>query len=143
MMKFLRHLGAACLVVGLVTGAGVIWSHLGEFSLPGENGGGVQFRGGPPPTFKLPRGGKLPPGVKDVVRGPHGRITIIVNGNHGSDSLGLNSVFQRVNWPFVERTMVIEGAIIVAVVILSASHRRWRRFRRARSRPREPAARTT
>ena len=136
-MKFLRHFGAVCLIVGIVTGIGVAWSHFGQWSLPGELRGRFTPIG---PVGSLSPGGKLPPGaklprnmkgVKDVLRGKNGTV-IIIRGSPGSESLGLNSMFQRVNWPYAERTVVIESAVIVGVVILDACRRRVRRAMRRR-----------
>jgi hypothetical protein len=131
-MKFLRHFGAACLVVGIVTGIGVAWSHFGQWSLPGELHGRIGPVGSLSPGGTLPPGARLPRGmngVREVLRGKNGKI-VVIKGDPGSESLGLNSMFQRVNWPYAERTVVIEAAVIVGVVILDAGRRRVRRARR-------------
>lgn len=133
-MKFLRHFGAVCLIVGILTGIGVAWSHFGQWSLPGELRGRIGPVGSISPGGKLPPGARLPrglKGVKDVLRGANGKI-IIISARPGSESLGLNSMFQRVNWPYAERTVVIESAVIVGVVIVDAARRRVRQARRRR-----------
>jgi hypothetical protein len=133
-MKFLRHFGAACLLVGLVTGIGVAWSHFGQWSLPGELHGRIGPVGSLSPGGKLPPGAKLPHGLKgarEILRGKNGKI-IIIKGNPNSIGLGLSSMFQRVNWPYAERTVVIEAAVIAGVVILDSGRRRVRRARRRR-----------
>jgi hypothetical protein len=65
--------------------------------------------------------------------GGHGRREIRVG--QGKASLGLGSMLDSVNWPYLRRTVVIEAAVMVAVVIIDASRRRLRSRRRARQRP--------
>ena len=133
-MRFLRHLGAVCLLVGLVTGIGVAWSHFGQWSLPGEPRAPMGPVGSLSPGGKLPPGAKLPHDLKgaEILRAKDGKIIIIKGGNRNSIGLGLNSMFQRVNWPYAERTVVIEAAVIVGVVILDSARRSVRRARRRR-----------
>jgi hypothetical protein len=142
-MRFLRHFGAACLLVGLVTGIGVAWSHFGQWSLPGELHGHMGPVGSLSPGGKLPPGAELPhglKGVREVMRGKNGTI-IVIKGTPHSIGLGLNSMFQRVNWPYAERTVVIEAAVIVGVVILDSARRRVRKsMRRRRLRALTPEA---
>lgn len=126
-MRFLRHLAAVCLVVAAVTGLGLAWNHfaartlIGGLTVPGrELAGQGGPAGGPPPgQFVLRKGAR--PG------GPHRPVVI----ESGSFDLGLNSMLQPVNLPYLRHTVVIETGVIAAVVIIDASRRRSRRASRA------------
>src|SRR5260221_14347660 len=48
--------------------------------------------------------------------------------------LGLNSMFDRVDWPFLTRTVVIEAGVIAIVVFTGGLRRRARRTWRAYAR---------
>jgi hypothetical protein len=67
----------------------------------------------------------LAPGAK--AGGPHGPVVIHV----GKFDLGLTSMLQPVNWPYLRHTVIIESAFAAAVVIIDASRRRSRRASRA------------
>jgi hypothetical protein len=127
-MKFIRQFAVATLVIAVVVALSVVVDHLASGALTGSLGHGPlkHFPGkGPhapgrvivlPPGGKL--GGKIPPGVK-VIRA------------HGFD-LGLTSMFDSVNWPYLRHTVVIEVGVLAAAVILDVIRRKWRRVRRAR-----------
>jgi hypothetical protein len=123
-VRFLRHLAAVVLVVGVVVLGGLAWEHLGASTLIGTEQ--VQFRQeivtGPLATRRLPPGVKLPPGTR-VNGGPDGR-------GAGAMSLGLGSMFDPVNLPVLRHTVVIEAVVIAAVVLLDLSRRASRRARR-------------
>lgn len=48
--------------------------------------------------------------------------------------LGLNSMFERVDWPYLTKTVVIEAGLIAIVVFLDRLRRRARRTWRAYAR---------
>ena len=52
----------------------------------------------------------------------------------GPMDLGLNSMFERVDWPYLTYTVVIEALVIAAVVLLDRLRRRARRTWRAYAR---------
>jgi hypothetical protein len=107
-VRFLRHLVVACLVVAVVVVVGLAWNHFAASTLIG--------------TVPGPRHGIVPPrGIRP------GRKVISL----GTFELGLNSMLQPVNWPYLRHTVVIEAAVMAAVVILDAGHRRSRRASRA------------
>jgi hypothetical protein len=129
-MRFLRHLAAVCLVVATVTGLGLAWNHfaastlIGGLTVPqqelaGQGGQAGQAGQGSPPhgRFVLRKGAR--PGDPD-------RPVVIQSG---SFSLGLNSMLQPVNLPYLRHTVVIETGVIAVVIIIDASRRRSRRAR--------------
>ena len=142
-MKFLRHLGAATLVVAVVVGLGLAWNHfasatlVGNLAGPGRQliapGGAVRngkveiaplgrshgFR-----VIALPPGARPPPGLAK-----HGIVVVV---HSGPMDLGLGSMFDPVNLPSVTRTVEIEAVAIAAVVLLSSTRRQLRRARRKR-----------
>jgi hypothetical protein len=131
-MKFIRQFAVATLVIAVVVALSVVVDHLASGALIGSPGHGPlkrfpvkgrRARGG---VIVLPPGGnigglrpgKIPPGVKVI----HA---------HGFD-LGLTSMFDSVNWPYLRHTVVIEVGVLAAVVVLDVIRRKWRRARRAR-----------
>jgi hypothetical protein len=123
-VRFLRHLAAVCLVVAVVVALGLAWNHFAGSTLAGGLTG---------PRQELVSGAGhgrghivLPPGAQRP-GGPHGPVIIRV----GKFDLGLNSMLQRVNWPYLRHTVTIETLFIAAVVIIDASRRRARRASRA------------
>ena len=129
-MKFIRQFAVATLVIAVVVALSVVVDHLASGALIGSfrHGPLTRFPGkGPrapgrvivlPPGGKI--GGKIPPGVKVI----HA---------HGFD-LGLTSMFDSVNWPYLRHTVVIEVGVLAAVVVLDVIRRKWRRARRAHTR---------
>lgn len=131
-MRFLRHLGAAAAVVAIVVVLGLAWAHFGSQTLaPGPR---IQFR----QEIVTGPGGKLPPGT--TAGGPGGKprpgvIRVGPNGPTAVDSrpfdLGLGSMFNPVNLPYLRHTVVIEVGVIAAVVVADVLRRRSRRAWRA------------
>ncbi len=133
-MRFLRHLVAACLVVAVVVVLGLAWSHFAASTLVSSQQGprqelvpGFQPGAGPggPAGGRPHRGVALPHGIRPG--GPHGPAVI----RFGTFDLGLSSMLQPVNWPYLRHTVVIEAAVMAAVVIIDVSRRRARRASRA------------
>jgi len=110
-VRFLRHLAVACLVVTVVVVLGLAWNHFAPSILIGT----VQGR---------PHGAVVRP---TGTGGPHGPKVF----NLGTFDLGLNSMLQPVNWPYLRHTVVIEAAVMAAVVIIDVGRRRSRRASRA------------
>ncbi len=143
-MKFLRRFAAVILLVTVVTGIGVAWNHFDPASLIGGLPGANQVV-----NLRHPPSGKkgieairpinghdrriiaLPPGA---ARPRHRPRNVIVIRLRPMD-LGLNSMFERVDWSYLTRTVVIEALVIAAVVILDRLRRGARRAWRSR-RPR-------
>ena len=126
-VKFLRHLAAASLVVAGVVLLGLAWNHFAASTLTG----GLQGPG----RAELAR----PPGavaVKGRIRGgPRGlRVT-----GPGSMNLGLSSMFDPVNLPYLRHTVVVETGLMAAVVIIDVSRRKVRRARRTGQLDRAPS----
>lgn len=127
-MKFLRHLGAATAVVAIVVVLGLAWARFGSQTLVSDS----QFRfrqeivtgpGGTLPgetvrSGRGPRGGGKPGLVS-----PHGPVVIRAE----PFDLGLGSMFDAVNLPYLRHTVVIEAGVIAAVVLLDVLRRRSRR----------------
>jgi hypothetical protein len=123
-MKFVRQFAVATLVIAVVVVLSVVVDHLASGALAGRLKqfpvNGPHGHGG---VIVLPPGGhlggrKIPPGVK-------------VFHAHGFD-LGLTSMFDSVNWPYLRHTVVIEVGVLAAVVVLDVIRRKWRRARRGR-----------
>jgi hypothetical protein len=112
-VRFLRHLIVACLVVAAVVVLGLAWNHFAASTLVGT----VPGR----PNAAIVRPAESGPG------GPHGPKVI----NLGTFDLGLNSMLEPVNWPYLRHTVVIEAAVMAAVVIIDVGRRRSRRASRA------------
>ena len=120
-MRFLRHLAAACLLVAVVVVLGLAWNHFAASTLVGT------VPGRPPSAIVRPESG---PG------GPHGSKVI----NLGTFDLGLNSMLEPVNWPYLRHTVVIEAAVIAGAVIIDVGRRRSRRAARAEQLAQPPSA---
>jgi hypothetical protein len=126
-MRFLRHLAAVCLAVATVTGLGLAWNHFAASTLigglmapQGELAGQGETAGSPPPgRVVLPKGTR--PGSQNRP----------VEIQSRSFDLGLGSMFQSENLPYLRHTVVIETGLIAAVVIVDAGRRRARRADRA------------
>ena len=142
-MRFLRRFAVVTLIVAVVTGIGLAWNHFDPASLIGgvPGAGHVSLRNPAARTKgvevvrpgKDGRGGRiiaLPPGAKPPRDLP--KNVIIVNLR--PMDLGLNSMFERVDWPYMTHTAVIEGLVIAAVVFLDRLRRRARRTWRAYAR---------
>jgi hypothetical protein len=112
-VRFLRHLAVVGLVVAAVAGLGLAWNHFAASTLVGSLPG--------QPHGAIVRPTESGPG------GAHGPKAIDL----GTFELGLNSMLQPVNWPYLRHTVVIEAAVMAGVVILDAGRRRSRRASRA------------
>jgi hypothetical protein len=123
-VRFLRHLVVACLVVAVVVVLGLAWNHFAASTLVGTVSGPGH---GPVPGSGLAAGSAG--GRARVIRpgGPHGPEVIRL----GTFGLGLNSMLQLVNWPYLRHTVVIEAAVMAAVVIIDVGRRRSRQASRA------------
>ena len=122
-MRFLRHLAAVCLVVAAVTGLGLAWNHFAASTLIGGLTAPQQELAGQGRAARIRI--VLPKGAR--TGSPHGPVTV----ESGSFELGLNSMLQPENWPYLRHTVVIETGVIAAVVIIDASRRKSRRASRA------------
>jgi hypothetical protein len=119
-VRFLRHLAAVCLVVAAVVGLGLAWDHFAFGTLAG---GRI-----PPGTRLSETAGSPPPERVALPAGSRAGPVVIQSG---SFNLGLNSMLQPVNLPYLRHTVVIETGVTAAVVIIDASRRRARRASRA------------
>jgi hypothetical protein len=126
-VRFVRHLVVVCLVVAVVVILGLAWNHFAASSLVGsvqrprqELVQGTGPAGGRPEGRVVLPGGSRPggPGERGVVQ-------------VGTFDLGLSSMLQPVNWPYLRHTVFIEAAVMAAVVIIDVSRRRSRRASRA------------
>jgi hypothetical protein len=122
-VRFLRHLGAATLVVGVVVLLGLAWNHFGAATLVG--GQQAAFR-------QVPAGARQPGAVAlragAKAGGPHGPLIV----RNGPMNLGLSSMLEPVNLAVLKHTVVIEAVVIAIVVMIDVSRRLWRQERRAR-----------
>jgi hypothetical protein len=132
-VRFLRHLGAVTMVVAAVVLAGLAWNHFAASSLTGGLRGPSQetvpnyqeLNGIGPYAKRRPASrGVLPP--RAGARDPHKGVV-----RSGGSQLGLGSMFEPANLPYLRHTVVIETAVIAGVVILDVGRRRSRRARRA------------
>jgi hypothetical protein len=125
-VKFLRHLVAAAAVVAAVVVVGLAWNRFAASSLVGNLQGSVkQVTITGRPASRPPPGTQLagpPPG------GPHGPGVI----RSQPENLGLGSMFDPANLPDLRHTVVIEAAVMAAVVIVEINVRLSRRARRVR-----------
>jgi hypothetical protein len=131
-MRFVRQFAVATLVVAVVVALSVVVDHLASGALIASMGHGrlmqvpVKGQHGHGGVIVLPPGGlisglrpgTIPPGVKVVQA-------------HGFE-LGLTSMFDSVNWPYLWHAVVIEAGVLAGVVVLDVFRRKWRRARRAR-----------
>jgi len=132
-VRFLRHLGAAMLVVAAVVVLGLAWNHFASGTLTGtlHRSGQLKLVPGAHGVRRVPSGGALPRGIR--IGGPSG-------GGTSGMNLGLNSMFQSVNLPYLKHTLEIEAALIAAVVLIDAGRRKLRRVKRARRIAQRPGA---
>jgi len=129
-MRFLRHLGVVTAVVAIVVVLGLAWAHFGPQTLVPSS----ELRFQKEVSDSRP-GGEVLRRVVRVQRGqrasvPAG-IRISRNGSAEPFNLGLGSMFDPVNLPVLRHTLVIEGGVIAAVVIIDRLRRRSRRAWRA------------
>jgi hypothetical protein len=120
-VKFLRHLAATALVVAVVVVLGLAWNHFAASTLVGSVPSPLQ---------------------REIIESqPHGRVPVKGPGviSTGGISLGLNSMLDPANLPVLRHTVVIEGGLIVAVVIIDMARRRARRVRHAPLLPEDEA----
>ncbi len=115
-MRFLRHLAAALLTVGIVVALGVAWEHSGAASLIGAPAGGQSLSR----EVRLSEPGAVRDvGGRIVVAGP-GQGRVLVRGG-APPSLA--------DAPGLARLAILEALIIAAS---AAAERAWYRRRRAR-----------
>jgi hypothetical protein len=134
-VKFVRHLAAATLVVAVVVILGLAWNHFAASTLIGnlqdsfrqEVVPGHKQEVGPGRQAEGPRPGPAAVAPGTHPNGPHGPKIIRL----GTLNLGLNSMLDPVNLPYLRHTVVIEAGVIAAVVIIDAGRRKSRRARRA------------
>jgi hypothetical protein len=141
-MRFLRRFAVVTLMVAVVTGIGLAWNHFDPASLIGGLSGAnnVSLRNPAARTkgIEVVRPDRehnrqvivLPPGAKPPRHLPKNVIIV----NPGPMDLGLNSMFERVDWPYLTHTAVIEALVIAAVVFTGRLRRRARRTWRAYAR---------
>jgi hypothetical protein len=142
-VKFLRHLGAATLVVAAVVLAGIAWNHFWPGIVAGPPAGRVPPGAHVPPGFHLsgpPPGHVSGPGGRELTRVPDGKGGVRVIANRaGVGTMSL--LLRQVNLQVLEHTAKVEAAFVAAVVIIDVVRRRIRRARRAgRLRTHEAAA---
>jgi hypothetical protein len=116
-VKFLRQFAAVVAVVAVVVLLGLAWNRFAP-SLPGEGPTGEAFavRGNVANV-------KAPPGARDVLR---------INSG-GTPGLDIGDLLQPENLAVLRYTAELETAVIAAVVIVNASYRSLRRYRRAKT----------
>jgi hypothetical protein len=140
-VRFLRRFAAVTLLVAVVTGVGLAWNRLDPSSLigglPGVNHVSLRDPAARKKGVEVfrPVNGRdrrvlvLPPGSTPPGHRPGNVIVVRLRPM----DLGLNSMFERVDWPFLARTVVIESLVIAAVVFLDRIRRRTRRAWRSRA----------
>ncbi|HET7018774.1 MAG TPA: hypothetical protein VFI65_32945 [Streptosporangiaceae bacterium] len=142
-MRFLRHLGAATLLVAVVVGLGLAWNHFAPGTLVGDLPGpsrqpilhGAALRSGKVVILRPTKGHaariiSLQPGAHPPRSLTKHGIVVVVRG--GPMDLGLGSMFQPVNLGSLKHTAELETLLIAAVVIIDVTRRRQRRARRKR-----------
>lgn len=127
-MRFLRHLAAAALLVAAVALLGLAWNRFAASTLVGTVPSSPQ-KAVPGQRASRPPPGKIAPGARIRLRGPHGPGAI----RAGPMNLGLSSMLDPVNLPDLRHTVVIEAGVVAAVVIIDAGRRKARRAPRTRS----------
>jgi hypothetical protein len=118
-MRFVRHLTAATLVVAVVVILGLAWNHFAASTLIGNIQG----------SFRQEIVTSRPAEASS-----HGPVTPAPGhkvSNLGTMDLGLNSMLDPVNLPYLRHTVIIEAGVMAAVVIIDAGRRKSRRARRA------------
>ena len=139
-MKFLRRLAAVTLLVAVVTGIGLAWNHFDPSSLIGGLPGASHV------SLRDPAARTKGVEVVRPVKGHDRRIIVLPPGESPPRhlpgnvvvvhlrpmDLGFNAMFERVDWPFLTHTVVIEAGVIAIVVILDRLRRRARRAWRGR-----------
>jgi hypothetical protein len=130
-MRFLRHLAAVTLLVAVITALGLAWNHWAPATLIGsEPAPGPGFHLVAPP-------GKKPSGV--IVRVTPGGTKPEVIDRHGQGVIGRSGVgafsglLEAGGLRILRHTVVIETALIAAIVIIDLVRRRARRARRRAS----------
>lgn len=103
-MKFLRHLAAVVLTVGIVVGLGMLWAHAG--------GGGTGASG----VLRRAPSGEAIQRLKDIRAG----VIRVRPGN----------AFHLADPGDLIRTCVVEALLAAIVITVSAARRRRRRMRR-------------
>jgi hypothetical protein len=121
-VRFLRHLAAVVLVVSAVVGLGLAWAHFGAGTLVA----------GPQTRFQqeivtIQPGQRGIQGNGVIQAGPNGSAII----HYRPFDLGLGSMIDPANLPNLSHTVVIEGGVIAAVVLIDVFRRRSRRAWRA------------
>jgi hypothetical protein len=127
-VRFLRHLGAVLLTVGVVVALGVAWEHSGAAGLIGAPPGGPalsrEVRLSAPGAVRFVKG-------RPVVAGPGlpgpGRLAI---GGGAPPSLA--------SAPTLVRLSILEALIIAAAATAERAWYRHRRARRLADGPRQP-----
>lgn len=111
-MKFLRQFAAVVAVAAVVVLLGLAWNRFAP-SLPGQ---------GPAGEALAVRG--------NVVKAlPHA----VQQSSGGTPGLDLGDLLQPENLAVLRYTAELEAAVIAAVVIINASYRSLRRYRRAKT----------
>ena len=106
--------------MAVVVVLGLAWNHFASGTVTGALHGSGTARVLPGQHLKVRPGG----GRRIQLGGPAGPQDGI--------NLGLNSMFQSVNFPYLKHTLAVEAALIAAVVLISAGRRKLRRGRRSR-----------
>jgi hypothetical protein len=141
-MRFLRRLAVVTAMVAVVTGIGLAWNHFDPASLIGGVPGASNL------SLRNPAARTKGVQVVRPVKGHDRRIIVLPPGTapprHLSKNviivslrpmdLGLNSMFERVDWPYLTHTVVIEAGAIAIVVFTGRLRRRARRTWRAYAR---------
>ena len=125
-MKFLRQFAAVAAVVAVVVLLGLAWNRFAP-SLPGEGPSGEAFVARGSVVKTLPHAVRLSP------RGHPGAHGVLHINNGGTPGLDLGGLLQPENLAVVRYTAELEAVIIAAVVIVNASYRSLRRYRRAKT----------
>jgi hypothetical protein len=126
-VRFVRHLAAATLVVAVVVILGLAWNHFAASTLIGGIQGSFRQE-----VITSQQADDPSPGAAGSAHGihpksPHGPKNI----RFGTINLGLSSMLDPVNLPYLRHTVVIEAGVMAAVVIIDADRRKSRRARRA------------
>jgi hypothetical protein len=125
-VKFLRQFAAVVAVVAVVVLLGLAWNRFAP-SLPGEGPAGEA------PAVRGSMVKALPHAVKPSSgRGPGAGGVGRIN-SAGAPGLDLGDLLQPENLAVLRYTAELEAAIIGAVVIVNASYRSMRRYRRAKT----------